>query len=1531
MFLRRSFVFLLLFVRIGAAAQVQSNFSVDADGWTVFNTSTGGSSSVIYNAGGYIDFTVPNTSVAYVFSAPAKFLGNHTTSYNQNLNFDLKVSTAGTDNSAGDLIINSPGLSLYFQLASKPGTSFTSYTAKLNETVAGWHVGGVAGAAPTQTQMKQVLSNITSMTIRLKYTTASASTGSLDNVVLNVQNSGSAPVISSFTPASGIPGTTVTIAGNNFGSAINQNVVMFNGSRAVVTSATPTQLIVTTPVSTPWGQITVENLATGLSGSSTTSFSPLFDNNKDFGGRIINASGTPGYKNLIGMGNNDNRFGGIDKGDIDGDGAIDLIVTETSTLKIFAYRNLKTGNPLSASTFSTPITLTLTGIPGTAQGLGEIALADMDSDGLLDVVASVSSSASAFIAVYQNTSVSGAISFALPKFFVFAYYAAGPITIADLDGDGKKDVMCTNGTSPSGLWINQNLSTPGNIDMGYGYSISATGSFSDLVAGDMNGDGKPEIIACGYNGNTFSVFTNNSSPGSINMNNPFTYTPATNLFNAQICLGDLDGDGKLDLAWSANAAQFLYISQNIYNGTTFNAGSFSGEITIANTVDNPNGLAISDFNADGKVDIVVVGTYDAGVFENVGSAGSIFNNSFLTNSLFKGSQSGTFLNYFAPAVADYDGDNKPDIATVYSNNAATATEKGVYLFRNEHYPAPVISSMPSSGSTGNFITASGNSLNTNFTAPKFRLGAIPTTTGSVSNTATDVKIPTGGESGKISVTIHGLTDYSKQFNVAFGTPRIINSSSFGPNVDFAMAAGPKDALLIADFDDDGKADVAVADGSGAKIFQNTATAGAPITTSSLTLVGTPYSNFGANMAVLDIDGDGKIDLHNGTGLLQNTSSPGAITFASGPGGVSTSVSNFTSITPGDFNFDGKIDLAITNGSANVLVYENQSINGVFVNNGKYSTYNPNSVNFSRTYSGGGIVADDFDRDGFDDIIITEYGTTSGYGAYLSQQKYGPITPQSLLFWGTSSLAGGTGPKEIRSADLDGDGYADMAIVFAASSNVSALLNNSVVGDISFQELVLTTPVGSGTGYNLALQDLDGDKLPEIISVHKFAVAAGGTIVIFKNTSTPGNLNFAAGVAISLGNTPTGVAAADVNLDGKPDLLVVGSGGTGNKLMVFENKMTSINISITQQPLDQTVCPGLTAAYTTAATGTTNITYQWQFSPDGIVPYADISNSGGYAGTNTSSLSVNTAGNFGLGRYRCRINGDNAVEVITNNEGLFFATVPSVPGTTGASGCSGTSITLTASGASNGQYRWYTQSSGGTAIAGEVNATYTTPVLTTTTTFYVSINNGTCEGGRNAVTATVTTCPANQPPVIVPTPVTTTVGAVAIVDLTPWVSDPDNNIDLNSLSIVTPPSSGATATITSGHQLRIDYTGLSFAGTDKLTIKVCDLLGSCTTSQISVEVAGNITVYNAVSPNGDGSNDIFFIENIDLLPDTQHNKVLIFNRWGDVVFETQDYNNTTRVFKGLNNNGNELPSGTYYYRIDYFSGTPSQTGFISLKR
>jgi gliding motility-associated-like protein len=91
------------------------------------------------------------------------------------------------------------------------------------------------------------------------------------------------------------------------------------------------------------------------------------------------------------------------------------------------------------------------------------------------------------------------------------------------------------------------------------------------------------------------------------------------------------------------------------------------------------------------------------------------------------------------------------------------------------------------------------------------------------------------------------------------------------------------------------------------------------------------------------------------------------------------------------------------------------------------------------------------------------------------------------------------------------------------------------------------------------------------------------------------------------------------------------------------------------------------------------------------------------------------------------------------------------------------------------------------------------------------------------------------------------------------------------------------------------------------------------------------VYNALSPNGDGKNEVFILAHIDVIEATKNNRVSIFNRWGDLVFDVDNYNNTTNVFVGKSNAGKELPSGTYFYRIEFGSGRKNESGYLSLKR
>jgi gliding motility-associated-like protein len=164
-----------------------------------------------------------------------------------------------------------------------------------------------------------------------------------------------------------------------------------------------------------------------------------------------------------------------------------------------------------------------------------------------------------------------------------------------------------------------------------------------------------------------------------------------------------------------------------------------------------------------------------------------------------------------------------------------------------------------------------------------------------------------------------------------------------------------------------------------------------------------------------------------------------------------------------------------------------------------------------------------------------------------------------------------------------------------------------------------------------------------------------------------------------------------------------------------------------------------------------------------------------------------------------------------------------------------------------------------------------------------------------------------------------------------VIDLDSNVDFNnpnSITLITGSQQGATIVVDIG-KLIVDYNPIpDFIGKDKITIKVCDDLNRCTTEEVTIEVGGKLIVYNAVSPNGDNLNESLYLKYID----PTNNNVTIFNRWGDLVFEINDYRNKEagRRFEGFDNSGNELPNGTYFYKIKY-SGGVYNTGYFTLKR
>src|SRR5690606_25504868 len=123
--------------------------------------------------------------------------------------------------------------------------------------------------------------------------------------------------------------------------------------------------------------------------------------------------------------------------------------------------------------------------------------------------------------------------------------------------------------------------------------------------------------------------------------------------------------------------------------------------------------------------------------------------------------------------------------------------------------------------------------------------------------------------------------------------------------------------------------------------------------------------------------------------------------------------------------------------------------------------------------------------------------------------------------------------------------------------------------------------------------------------------------------------------------PRCVYTADINLDGRPEILVTTA---GNTLLVFENLVGNPFIEIITQPVSQEVCEGSEATLTLKATGAEPLIYQWQkFNGKS---YDDLNDDGTYSGTTTDSLTIHDVGTKGGSYYRCHITSPEAPEVFS---------------------------------------------------------------------------------------------------------------------------------------------------------------------------------------------------------------------------------------------------------------------------------------------
>ena len=167
------------------------------------------------------------------------------------------------------------------------------------------------------------------------------------------------------------------------------------------------------------------------------------------------------------------------------------------------------------------------------------------------------------------------------------------------------------------------------------------------------------------------------------------------------------------------------------------------------------------------------------------------------------------------------------------------------------------------------------------------------------------------------------------------------------------------------------------------------------------------------------------------------------------------------------------------------------------------------------------------------------------------------------------------------------------------------------------------------------------------------------------------------------------------------------------------------------------------------------------------------------------------------------------------------------------------------------------------------------------------------------------------------------------------SDKENSIVPSTLSISMSPVNGTAYVDFDDYSIHY-RPNESFSGTDNFEYRICNTYNECDKANVYVLVTDfKFLIPNAFSPNGDGINDYFEITGIEYY---EGNSITIINRWGNKVYEAQNYgiNTSPKYWDGKANTGvrignEELPTGTYYYILELGNGEKSIGGSIYLDR
>jgi hypothetical protein len=706
-------------------------------------------------------------------------------------------------------------------------------------------------------------------------------------------------------------------------------------------------------------------------------------------------------------------------------------------------------------------------------------------------------------------------------------------------------------------------------------AIPSDSDCSTMMVGDVNGDGKDDIVVVNQSGcddgtSSIDVLISNGD-GTFTVGNNYSIT-GNNLLGG--VLADTTDDGKLDLVVVDQAAP-----ANVWTLLGNGDGTFQTPTSVALSGAVGNGATFTDLNGDGLLDLAEMDgdTNQLTIFLATSATTYATGVSYNTSD--------TVYDACSLTAGDLTGDGKDEIVnancndntlTVYVNNGDGTFQTGVYYADALSAPSGTTADLYPEGVAIADVNGDGKadiiSSNADGGDATILLG-----NGDGTVSVPSIGYATGGFPYQPAIA----ADFNGDGNIDLVMPNLqfslvflkgYGDGTFYSALDYysPLPSGDEYGVTVAtgDFNGDGNPDF---------VLGNCCSGQAGITvflsrSDGSLLPGVNYVSPNASqelqyVAVADFNQDGNLDIaaaDSDNSAVQIFTGVGDGTFTLGPSMASgQSEDQPEGIVVADFNHDGFPDIAVAN------INDGTQDVGVLLNDGTGNFLAAVTYNLSNSFNDVGIAAVDLNNDGNPDLVIPiTYGAAV---AILLGNPDGTFQTEADL-----SIPS-TEPFAVAVGDFNGDGKPDLAVTLTQDSTngVAVALGN---GDGTFQTPVIDQASLQNSTFEPPLPayietvDVDGDGHLDLVYTNSLYATVG---VLFG----VGDGTFDLPVEFPAGGFAYGLTIADVNHDGTPDVVTAGDDYSGVTVLLNLNGTgTQSTYTMTTSTPTVTVSAGSSAVY-----------------------------------------------------------------------------------------------------------------------------------------------------------------------------------------------------------------------------------------------------------------------------------------------------------------------------------------------------------------